>query len=40
MLLAQRASDSTDAHVKMAAGFLQKRDYAKALLELRKALEL
>jgi tetratricopeptide (TPR) repeat protein len=38
--LAQRASDSADAHMKLAAGFLQKRDYAEALPELRKALEL
>jgi len=40
LCLAQRASDSADAHLKLATGFLQKRDYAKALPELRKALEL
>src|SRR5260370_18824043 len=38
--LAQRAPDSADAHMKLAAGFLQKRDYAKAVPELRKALKL
>jgi tetratricopeptide (TPR) repeat protein len=40
LCLAQRASDSVDAHMKLAAGFLQKLDYAKAVPELRKAVEL